>query len=109
MFTHQTSHGVATEIHKCPWLDQQQLLAPYFANAYSSPALSVVEADGMKPGKVIQAPEANIMAIMGISFTGIPQPDNELHQISLPSSRHRMVKLDNVNGQTFEWLYPAFR
>jgi hypothetical protein len=63
----------------------------------------------MKPGEVIKAPEANIMAIMGISLAGVTQPDNELHQISLPSRRHRILKLDNVNDQTFEWLYSAFR
>jgi hypothetical protein len=106
---HQASHGVATEIHKCPGLGQQQLLILYFANTYSSPALPSVKANRMKPGEVIQAQEAHIMAIMGISLAGIPQPDNELHQISLPSSRYRMLKLDNVNGQTFEWLYSAFR
>jgi hypothetical protein len=49
------------------------------------------------------------MAIMGISLAGIPQTDNELHQFSLPSSGQRVLKLDNVNGQTFEWLYSAFR
>jgi len=106
---HQAIHRFATEIHKCAWLGQQQLLAPHFANAHSSLALSVVKMDRMKPGEMIQALEANIMAIMGISLTGIPQPDNELHKISLPSSRHRMLKLDNVNGQAFEWLYSAFR
>ena len=71
MLTHQASHGFATEVHECPWLGQQQLLAFYFSNAYSGPALSVVKADRMKPGKVIQAPEAGVMAIMGISLTGI--------------------------------------
>jgi len=68
---HQASHGVATEIHKCPGLGQQQFLALCFSEAYSSPALFVVKANRMKPGKVIQAPEASIMAIMGISLTGI--------------------------------------
>jgi len=67
MLVHQTSYGFATEIYKCPWLGQQQLLAPYFANAYSSPALPVVKANRVKPGKVIQAPEASIVAIMSIS------------------------------------------
>jgi hypothetical protein len=67
MPTHQTSHGVATEINKCHWLSQQQLLILYFANAHSSPALPVVKANRMKPGEVIQAPEASIMAIMSIS------------------------------------------
>jgi hypothetical protein len=31
----------------------------------------VVKANGMKPGEVIQAPEASIVAIMGISLAGI--------------------------------------
>jgi hypothetical protein len=35
----------------------------------------------MKPGKVIQAPEANIMAIMGISLTGISQTNYEFHSL----------------------------
>jgi len=64
---HQASHGAAAEVHKCPGLGQQQLLAPYFANAYSGPALPSVEANRMKPGEVIQAPEASIMAIMGVN------------------------------------------
>jgi len=68
---HQASHGVATEIHEHPWLGQQQFLTPYFAEAYFSPALPVVEANRMKPGEVIQAPEANIMAIMSINSAWI--------------------------------------
>ena len=67
MLMHQASHGVAAEIHECPWLGQQQLLTPHFSMAYSSPALPVVEADRMKPGEVIQTPEASVVAIMGIS------------------------------------------
>jgi len=78
---HQASYGFAAEIYKCPGLGKQQFLTPYFADAYSSPALPVVKPNRMKPGKVIQAPEADIVAIMGISLTGIPQPDNELHKI----------------------------
>jgi hypothetical protein len=42
-------------------------------------ALSSVKADRMKLGEVIQAPEASIMAIMGISLTGIPQTNYEFH------------------------------
>jgi hypothetical protein len=106
---HQASHGVAAEIHKCSGLGQQQLLAPYFANAYPGPALPSFKADRMGPGEVTKALEASIVAIMGISLAGIPQPDDELHQILLLSSRHRVLKLDNVNSQTFEWLYSAFR
>ncbi len=79
MLMHQASHGFATEIHECPGLGQQQLLAPYFANACSSPALPVVKADRMKPGEVIQALEASIMAVMGISLAGIPQTNYEFH------------------------------
>ena len=79
MLMHQASHGVATEIHKCPRLSQQQLLASYFANAYSSPALPVVKADRMKPGKVVQTPETSIVAIMGVSLAGIPQTNYEFH------------------------------
>ena len=79
MLTHQASHGVAAEIHKCPGLCQQQLFTSYFANAYPSPALPVVKANRMKPGEVIQAPEASIVAIMGISLTGIPQTNYEFH------------------------------
>jgi hypothetical protein len=71
MLVYQASCGFATEIHKCPWLGQQQLLIPYFSKAYSSPALPVVKADGMKPGKVIQTPEASIVAIMGINLARI--------------------------------------
>jgi hypothetical protein len=81
MLMHQASHGVATEIHKRPGLSQQQFFASYFANAYSSLALPVVKADGMKPGEVIQAPEANIMAIVGISLTRVPQTNYEFHRL----------------------------
>jgi len=75
----QASHGVATEIHKRPWLGQQHFLAFYFANAYSSPALPVVKANRMKPGEVVQAPEASIMVIMGINLAGVPQTNYEFH------------------------------
>jgi len=79
MLTYQASQRVAAEIHKCPWLGQQQLLALYFANTYFSPALPVVEANRMKPGEVIKAPEASIVAIMSISLAGVPQTDYEFH------------------------------
>jgi hypothetical protein len=67
MLVHQASYGFTTEIYKCPWLGQQQPLASYIANAYFSPALPVVKANRMKPGEVIHAPEASIMAITGIN------------------------------------------
>jgi hypothetical protein len=79
MLMRQASHGVATEIHKHPGLGQQQLLATYFAGAYSGPALPVVEVDGVKPGKVIQAPEADVVAITGISLAWVPQTNYEFH------------------------------
>jgi len=79
MLMHQASHGVATEIHECHWLGQQQLPASYFGSAYSSPALPMVKVNRMKPGEVIQAPEANVMAIMGISLAGVPQTNYEFH------------------------------
>jgi hypothetical protein len=75
----QASYGFATEIHKCPGLSQQQLLASYFASAYSSLALPVVKANRMKPGEVIQTPEADIVAIVGISLAGISQTNYEVH------------------------------
>jgi len=68
---HQTSYGSTAEIHERPWLGQQKLLTSYFPNAYSGSALSVVKVDRMKPGKVIQASEANIMAIVCIYPAGI--------------------------------------
>jgi hypothetical protein len=76
---HQASHGFAAEIHKRPGLGQQQFLASYFVNAYSSPALPVVKANRMKPGEVIQAQEANIVAVTGISLAGIAQTNYEFH------------------------------
>ena len=79
MLSHQASHGFAAEIHKCPGLGQQQLLAPYFADACFSPALPVVKGNRMKPGEVIQALEANIVAIMGISLAGVAQANYEFH------------------------------
>ena len=72
MLMYQASHGVATEIHECPRLGQQHFLTPYFSEAYFSPALPVVKVNRMKPGEVIQAPEASIMAIMGVRLAGIP-------------------------------------
>jgi hypothetical protein len=109
MLVHQASYGLATEIHERAGLGQQQLLTSYMASTYFGVALPVVKANRMMPGEVIQGLETNIVAITGISLAGIPQPDNELHQISLLSSRHRMLKLDNINGQALEWLYSAFR
>ena len=79
MLMHQASHGVAAEIHECPWPGQQQFLALYFANAYSGPALPAIEVDRVKSGEVIQALEADIVAIMGISLTGIPEANYEFH------------------------------
>jgi len=79
MLTHEASYRFATEIHKRPGLGQQQFLASYFANAYSSLALPSVEANRMKPGEVIQAPEANIVAIMSISLTRVAQTNYEFH------------------------------
>jgi hypothetical protein len=79
VLVHQAGQGFAAQIHKCAWPGQQQLPAPYFADAYSGLALSVVKADGMKPGEVIQALEANIMTIAGISLAGIPQTNYEFH------------------------------
>ena len=67
MLVHQARYRFATEIYKCHGLGQQQFLTPYFSKAYSSPALSVVKANRVKPGEVIQAPEASIMAIMSIN------------------------------------------
>ncbi len=68
---HQTNYGSTAEIHKRPRLGQQQLLTSYFSDAYSGPALSVVKSNRMESGKVIQAPEANIMAIVRINSAGI--------------------------------------
>jgi hypothetical protein len=83
ILTHQASHGVPTEIHKCPGLGQQHFLTPYFANAYSSSALPVVKANGMKLAKVIQAPETNIMAIVSISLAGVAQTNDEFHSLKV--------------------------
>jgi hypothetical protein len=71
MLAHQASQGFAAQIHKCARPGQEQLLTSYLADAYSGLALSVVKADRMKPGEVIQALEASIVAIMGISLTRI--------------------------------------
>jgi hypothetical protein len=71
LLMHQTNYGSTTEIHKRPRLGQQQLLISYSSDAYSGPALSVVKSNRMEPGKVIQAPEANIMAIVRINSAGI--------------------------------------
>ena len=79
MLTHQASRGVAAEIHECPGLGQQQFLTLYFSKAYFGPALPVVKANRVKPGKVIQAPEASIVAIMSISLAGIAQTNDEFH------------------------------
>jgi hypothetical protein len=79
MLMHEASHGFAAEIHKRPRLGQQQLFAPYLSKAYFSLALPVVKADRMKPGQVIQAVEANIVAIMGVGLTGISQTNYEFH------------------------------
>lgn len=79
MLVHQASYGLATEIHERAGLGQQQLLTSYFSKAYPSLALPVVKADRMKPGEVIQAQEAHIMAITGISLAGITQTSYEFH------------------------------
>ena len=79
MLAHQASQGFAAQIHKCARPGQEQLFATYFAGAYSGLALSSVKVDRMKPGEVIQALEANIVAIAGISLAGIPQTNYEFH------------------------------
>jgi len=79
VLVHQAGQRFAAQIHKCAWPGQQQLLAPYFADAYSGLALPVVKADRMKLGEVIQALEADIVAVTGISFAGIPQTNDESH------------------------------
>ena len=71
MLMHQASHTFAAEIHECPWPGQQQLLAADLADANSGMALSVPEADRMKPREVVQALEANVVAIPGISPAGV--------------------------------------
>ena len=68
---HQTNYGSTTEIHKRPRLGQQQLLTSYSSDAYAGPALLVVKSNRMEPGKVIQAPEANIMAIVCVNSAGV--------------------------------------
>ena len=53
--------------------DQVEILLPaHFTDAHSGVALSVPEADRMKPGEVVQALEANIVAVVGVRLTGIP-------------------------------------
>jgi len=81
MFAHQASHGFAAEIHKRAGPGQQQLLTACFADAYSSLALSAVKVDRMQPGEVVQAMEADIVAIAGISLAGVPQTNYELHSV----------------------------
>jgi hypothetical protein len=76
---HQASYGLATEIHERAGLGQQQLLTSYFADAYSGLALPAVKANRVKPGEVIQAPETDIVAIVGIGFAGITQTNYEFH------------------------------
>jgi hypothetical protein len=85
MLVHQASYGFAAEIHKCVGLSQHQLLTAYFANAHPSLALPSVKADRMKPGKVVQAPEAYIVPIMDISLARISQTNYEFHSASLMS------------------------
>jgi hypothetical protein len=76
---HQASYGLATEIHERAGLGQQQLLTPYLANAYFGVALPVIKGDRMKPGEVIQALEANVVAIAGIVLAGVAQTNYEFH------------------------------
>ncbi len=76
---HQASYGFATEIHECAGLGQHQLLTSYLADAYFSLALLVVEADRMKSGEVIQALEADVVAVLSISLAGIAQTNYEFH------------------------------
>ncbi len=39
----------------------------------------MVKADRIKPGEVVEAMEANIVAIRGVSPTGVPQTNYEFH------------------------------
>jgi len=96
---HQASHGFPAEIHKCPGLSQQQLLTPYFSKAYSSPALPLVKANRMKPGEVIQALEAYIVAIMGISLAGITQANYELHWFSVYRNSVSHIMADSIDAK----------
>jgi len=49
------------------------------AHAYSGLALPSVKGDGMKPGEVVQALEADIVAVMCINLAGVAQTNYELH------------------------------
>jgi hypothetical protein len=79
MLAHQASQGFAAQIHKCARPGQEQLFATYFAGAYSGLALSSVKVDRMKPGEVIQALEANIMTVVGVTLAGVTQTNYEFH------------------------------
>ena len=79
MLAHQASHGFAAEIHKRPRPSQQQFLTSHLRDAYSSLALSSVKVDRMKPGVVIEALEANIVAVMGIVLAGVSQTNDKFH------------------------------
>jgi hypothetical protein len=46
-------------------------------------ALPSVEADRMKPGEVVQALEADIVTVTGISLAGITQTNYEFHQLGI--------------------------
>jgi hypothetical protein len=78
---HKASHGFAAEIHERARLGEQQLLTRYLADAYSGLALPSPKPNGMNFGEVMQATESNIVPIMSISLTRVPQPDNDLHTV----------------------------
>ena len=97
MLTHQASHGVATEIHKCPGLGQQQFLIPYLRNAYSSPALPVVKANRMEPGKVI----VKVIDLTGkilLSFSSGASSGNKDDQVTeiIFDTQHKIALINGI-------------
>ena len=72
MLIDQAGYRLAAQVHERTWPGQQQLLTARLADANLGMAMSVPEADRMKLGEVIQAMEANVVAIAGIALTGVP-------------------------------------
>jgi hypothetical protein len=79
VFMYQAGHRLAAQVDKRARPGEHDLLAFYFSKTYSGPALSAVKPDRMESGEMIEALEANIVAITGVRLARIPEADYEFH------------------------------
>jgi len=71
VFTHQASKRLAAFIDKGLGLSQQYFDAGYFAAADLRLTLVLFYWDGMEPGQMVYAAEADVVAVVGINLARV--------------------------------------